>query len=335
MSTQSGPTPELFFDSMFAYTRTAAVKAALQVEMFTAIDEGNHTVPAIAARCTSSERGIRILCDYLTVAGFLRKNGDRYDLTQDSAVFLSKRSPAYMGSVAEFLASPELMNNFHTLAERVRTGTMAKTASTVSDDNAVWVQFARAMTPMMMPPAQAVADALQVDTAGPLRVLDIAAGHGVFGIALAQRNPQVTVTAVDWAAVLGVATGHAKQFGVPADRYRTIEGDAFTVDFGTGFDVVLIPNFLHHFDRDTNVKFMRKVNAALKPGGRAVIVEFVPNEDRVSPPMAASFAIMMLAGTPSGTTYTLADLKSIASDAGFSSITGHPAPPETVVVVTK
>ena len=115
---------------MFAYTRTAAVKAALQVEMFTAIDEGNHTVPAIAARCTSSERGIRILCDYLTVAGFLRKNGDRYDLTQDSAVFLSKRSPAYMGSVAEFLASPELMNNFHTLAERVRTGTMAKTAST-------------------------------------------------------------------------------------------------------------------------------------------------------------------------------------------------------------
>jgi 2-polyprenyl-3-methyl-5-hydroxy-6-metoxy-1,4-benzoquinol methylase len=325
----------LFFDAMFAYTRTAAVKAALQVELFTAIDEGNQAVPSMATRCRSSERGIAILCDYLTVAGFLRKIGDRYALTQDSAVFLSKRSPAYMGSVADFLATPELMDNFHALADRVRTGTMAKAASTVSDDNAVWVPFAKAMTPMMMPTAQAIADVLQVETAGPLRVLDIAAGHGIFGIVLAQRNPQVTVTAVDWAAVVAVASEHAAQLDVRADRYRTIAGDAFAVDFGIGFDLALVTNFLHHFDRQTNVAFMRKVHAALKPGGRAVIVEFVPNEDRVSPAMAASFAIMMLAGTPNGTTYTLNDLKGIAGDAGFTNVTDYPVPPQTVVVLTK
>src|SRR5438270_10354220 len=96
MSAQSAPSPELLFDAMFAYTRTAAVKAAVEVELFTAIDEGKHTVSAIAERCQSSERGIGILSDYLTVAGFLRKSGDRYELTQDSAVFLSRRSPAYM-----------------------------------------------------------------------------------------------------------------------------------------------------------------------------------------------------------------------------------------------
>jgi 2-polyprenyl-3-methyl-5-hydroxy-6-metoxy-1,4-benzoquinol methylase len=157
----------------------------------------------------------------------------------------------------------------------------------------------------------------------------------VFGIALAQRNPKVDVTAVDWAAVLDVAKDRAAQLGVGADRYHALPGDAFVVDFGTGFDIVLIPNFLHHFDRATNVTFMRKVQAALKPGGRAVIVEFVPNEDRVSPSMAGGFAIMMLAGTPNGTTYTLGDLKSITAEAGFSGVSGHPVPPQTVVVATK
>jgi len=152
---------------------------------------------------------------------------------------------------------------------------------------------------------------------------------------IAQRNSQATVTAVDWPAVLDVAAAHAQQMGVPAGRYRKLPGDAFRVDFGTGYDVALVTNFLHHFDRETNVAFMRKVHAALAPGGRAVVVEFVPNEDRVSPPMAGMFAIMMLAGTPRGTTYTLSDLSGIAKDAGFRSVEAHPATPQTIVVITK
>ncbi len=328
------PTPELLFDAMFAYTRTAAVKAGVELELFTAIDEGNHTVAAIAKRCRSSERGVALLSDVLTTMGFLTKAGDRYELTRDSAVFLSKRSPAYMGIITDFLAAPELMQNFHHLADRVRTGGMPKNASTVANDNEIWVRFARAMTPMMMPTAAAVADALRIAQTGPTRVLDLAAGHGMFGIVLAQRNPQVSVTAVDWAAVLDVAKEHARQAGV-ADRYETRAGDAFDVDFGSGYDVALVTNFLHHFDHPTNVAFMRKVQASLKPGGRAVVVEFVPNDDRVSPPIPGMFGIMMLAGTPSGTTYTLRDLESIASEAGFKSVTPHPAPPQTVVVMTK
>ncbi|HVZ21312.1 MAG TPA: class I SAM-dependent methyltransferase [Vicinamibacterales bacterium] len=334
MSTHSGPTPELFLDAMFAYTRTAAVRAAVDVELFTAVDEGHHTVAAIATRCQSSERGIRILADYLTVAGFLRKAGDQYTLTDDSTVFLSKRSPAYMGTVVDFLGAREPMRNFEQLTERVRSGSMPRDASTVSDDNPVWVTFAKAMTPMMMPSAQAIAGVLGVASAGPMRVLDLAAGHGIFGIVLAERNPQVTVTAVDWPAVLDAAAQHAAEHGVAADRYRRLPGDAFAVEFGAGYDVALVTNFLHHFDRETNVAFMRTVRAALTPGGRAVVVEFVPNEDRVSPPMAGMFAIMMLAGTPRGTTYTLADLSGIAKDAGFRHVEAHAAPPQTIVVMT-
>ena len=334
MSTPA-PTPELYFDTIFAYQKTAALRAAVHLRLFTAMDEGARTVADIAARIGAPERGTRVLCDYLTVNGFLRKAGDTYELTADSAMFLSARSPAYLGTTADFLASPDLMRNFDTLTDTIRRGTIAPVNNnTVADDNPMWVQFARAMAPMMMPPAFGIADALGVASSGPLHVLDIAAGHGAFGIVLAQKNPGVDIVAVDWAGVLEVAKENAAAAGVGA-RYRLLPGDAFKVEYGTGFDVALITNFLHHFDRATCVSFLRKVAAALKPGGRAVVLEFVPNDDRVSPPMAAAFAITMLAGTPAGTAYTFAELREMAREAGFSSAVAHPVPPQTIVVATK
>ena len=170
---------------------------------------------------------------------------------------------------------------------------------------------------------------------GPQRVLDIAAGHGMFGIALAQRNPQAEVVAVDWAGVLKVASENAAKMGVAA-RHRGVPGDAFKVDWGTGYDLALMTNFLHHFDRETCTSLLRKTAASLKPGGRVAVLEFVPNDDRVSPPMAASFALQMLGNTPAGDAYTFRELSAMLTAAGFGSITQHALQgPETLIVGTK
>jgi ubiquinone/menaquinone biosynthesis C-methylase UbiE len=150
-----------------------------------------------------------------------------------------------------------------------------------------------------------------------LKVLDIAAGHGIFGIMVAKAFPNAEVYAVDWSNVLAVATENAEAFGV-SDRHRLIPGDAFEVEFGNDFDVVLIPNFLHHFDPATCTAFLRKVNEALKPDGKALTLEFVPNDDRVSPPAEALFSLVMLAATPAGDAYTFVELKKMLEDAGFS-----------------
>jgi hypothetical protein len=99
------------------------------------------------------------------------------------------------------------------------------------------------------------------------------------------------------------------------------------VDIGSGYDLVLIPNFLHHFDVQTNEKLLRKLYAALLPGGRVATLEFVPNDDRVSPPMPATFALIMLADTPAGDAYTRAELESMMRNAGFTANVFHPMPP--------
>jgi 2-polyprenyl-3-methyl-5-hydroxy-6-metoxy-1,4-benzoquinol methylase len=321
------PSPQLFFQTINAYQRTEALKAAIELEVFAAIGEGNTTTAEISARCETSERGMRILCDFLCNLGFLNKDGSRYSLTPDSAMFLDKRSPAYLGSATEFIASENLTDNFKNLAEVVRKGgTTDEAGGTVAPDNPIWVKFARGMAPMMALPAQLLAKL--VDPAGDrkLKILDIAAGHGLYGIEFAKNNPQASVVALDWAAVLEVAKENAQNAGV-ADRYSTIEGSAFDVDYGTGYDLILLTNFLHHFDPPTNETLLRKVHAALAEGGRAVTLEFVPNEDRISPPEAAGFSMMMLGSTPNGDAYTFPELERMFLNAGFTGNEMHQLPP--------
>jgi len=330
------PSPELFFQTVNSYQRTAALKAAVELDVFTAIAEGKQTAQDVAARCEASERGMRILCDYLVIHGFLTKKDVRYGLTSDSAVFLDRRSPAYMGGTLEFLLSPMLTGTFENLTEVVRKGgTVIPEGGTVAPENPVWVKFARAMVPMMAMPAQQIAKLVSGD-GRKLKVLDIAAGHGIFGIAIAQQNPKAEIVALDWPNVLEVAKENAEKAGV-SDRYSTIEGSAFDVDYGSGFDVVLLTNFLHHFDPPTCETLLRKVHAALAEGGRAVTLEFVPNEDRVSPPIPAAFSMMMLGSTAKGDAYTFSELERMFKNAGFAHSELHQlmASPEQVVISKK
>lgn len=329
--------PALLFDTINAYQRTAAIKSAIELDLFTATGQGKETAHELAETCGTSERGMRILCDYLVVISFLTKEGGRYGLTPDSALFLDRRSPGYMGSAIEFLLSPMLTDGFKDLTAAVRKGgTVMSEEGSLAPEHPMWVKFARAMAPMMVLPAQLIAQLVDKEPNRKLKVLDIAAGHGLFGIAFAERNPQAEVVAVDWPNVLEAAKENAERAGV-AGRYSARAGSAFEVDYGSGYDLVLLTNFLHHFDPPTCEKLLSRVHAALADGGHAVTLEFVPNEDRVSPPGAAAFSMMMLGSTPSGDAYTFAEFEQMFQNAGFSQSELHPLPPtlEQVVISSK
>lgn len=313
------PNPDLIFETLNAYQQTAALRAAIALDIFTKIGEGTDTFPALAKRCEATERGIRILCDYLVVYGFLTKHEDRYALTDNSATFLDRRSPACIASAAGFLTLPVTINAYHDLARTIRTGqpAMAEGEGSISEENPIWVEFARSMAPMVTPSAEEIARILDAP-AKKSKVLDLAGGHGMFGIALAKRNPNAEIFALDWAPVLAVATENARAAGVAA-RHRLIPGSAFEVEYGTGYNIVLITNFLHHFDAATNEKLLRKVRASLAPSGVVATLDFIPNEDRISPPRAAGFGMMMLGMTPAGDAYTFSEYERMFRNAGFTS----------------
>ncbi len=324
-----GPSPALFFDTISAFQRSEALRAAIELDLFTHIAAGQTTVDQLAQSCQAAPRGVRILADYLTILGFLRKQNDRYELTPDTNTFLNRQSPAYLGGVTEFLLTPQLKECFALLTAAVRRGGTAVSAEgTVSHDNPIWVAFARAMGPVMQLPAKLLAGLVGGDRQQPLRVLDVAAGHGLFGLAVAESYPRAHITALDWSNVLAVANENAKRAGF-ADRYALLPGSAFDTDWGGPYDVVLLTNFLHHFDADTCTKLAAKAHAALAPNGRAITLEFIPDADRINPPGTATFALTMLATTARGDAYTFAEYERIFTQAGFARNEFHALPPTT------
>ncbi len=329
---------QLLFDAIGGYQRSAALRAAVELDVFTAIAEGTDAVPALAARCKAAERGVRILCDTLAAHGYLRKDSERYALDPELAAFLDGRSPACIVRAVSFMASPVIWQAFGDLAAAVRRGGTALGAQeATAAENPMWVEFARSMGPVARLTSEATAGMLDADAGTPWNVLDVAAGHGFFGIAIARRNPRARITALDWRNVLAVTEENARAAGV-ADRLRLLPGDAFQLDWGTGYDLVLLPNILHHFDERGCVTLLERSHRALAPGGRVVVVEFVPDESRASPPQAAAFALVMLAMTPGGDAYTFSEYERMCRKAGFASAELLPMPPplpQQLVVATR
>ena len=332
------PSPLPFFQTVQAYQRTFILKASVELDVFTAIARGNQSAAEIARTCSASERGVRVLCDCLTVMGHLTKEGGRYSLTQDSSVFLDSQSPAYMGRALSFLLDPLQVATMQNLTQTVRDGHPAPDVYSMKPDDRMWVEFARGMAPLMVPAAQRMAQLLRpsLDGKPAPKVLDIAAGHGTFGVTVGETCHTAQIYALDWPKVLEVARETAVTHGVNS-RYHLLPGSAFDVEWGSGYEAVLLTNFLHHFDEQTCTSLLKKANAALNPGGQVVILEFVPNDDRVSPPIPAMFSMTMLSSTPTGDTYTFPQFQEMCRKGGFSEpkLIQLEESPESLVIAKK
>jgi predicted O-methyltransferase YrrM len=303
--------PAWLMGEFVAYERTFALRTAIELDLFTRIGAGVNTIPALAKATRGSERGLRVLCDNLAVRQHLVKEGNRYRLSLNSRVYLSKDSPAYFGSAIKFLASDAYIESFSDLLHSVKRGRGRSSKTN-------WPDFARCMSPLAQHVAEFMAEAMNVDSAGPIRILDVAAGHGLYGLALAARNPEAEVYALDAPQVLRVAAKNARKAGV-SKRFHRIPGDAFEVDFGGPYDLVITGNIAHHLEPGANIELFRKCRAALKPKGKLVLLDFVVNDDRVSPPAEAGFAIHLFA-TGSCDVYTFQEYQGMLRAAGFRGI---------------
>jgi 2-polyprenyl-3-methyl-5-hydroxy-6-metoxy-1,4-benzoquinol methylase len=305
--------PTWLLEEFRAFERTLALRTAIELDLFTRIGAGTNTIRAMSAASGASQRGLRVLCDYLTVHGHLLKKSARYSLTLNSRLYLTTASPAYFGSAVKFLASDSTVTAFCRLRETVEQGTVSANPGFVGLD---WVEYARSMAPLAHPTAGFAAKALAADTAGPVQVLDLGAGHGLYGIAFAAQNSEAQLYALDAPQVLELAVENARCAGL-AGRYHPIPGDAFDTSFGGPYDLVLVANLAHHFDEAANIGLFQKTRAALKPGGRIALIEWIPNPDRVSPSPDAAFALTVLATSAHGAIYTLKEYSLMLRSAGF------------------
>jgi ubiquinone/menaquinone biosynthesis C-methylase UbiE len=321
------------YDLALSYQKTAALTAAIKLDIFTLLGKGASDAPALAEATGASPRGIRILCDYLCVLKLLTKEDGTYGLTATAQWLLDRASSGAQGETVDFLAAPEMISMLlDDPVSYVRNGGSVGLAN-VSVDNQIWVRFARAMVPFATVTAKRVAARLALQKIHPRSILDVAAGHGLYGIEMAKAFPDAKITAIDWAPVLEVAIDNARAAGIDG-QFTAIAGNAFEVSWDGKFDLILLPNILHHFSADDCVALLKKSREALTAGGKVMVIDFVPDTDRVSPPEAAAFAYWMLATTPAGDAYRLEDYREMARRAGFTEVSGHPLPPTPQTLVS-
>lgn len=304
------------YDVSLSYQKTAALSAAISLDIFTIIGGNRLSAKQIAQACDGALRGVRILCDFLCVTGLMEKNDDLYHLPDDARRFLDRSSPACLADIMNFFAAPETITQVMSDPVSYVKAGGASGLTNVSSDNPVWVKFALAMVPFSSVEAKRTAAYMAKRGIKPRHILDVAAGHGLFGIEAAKSSPDTFVTAIDWANVLEIARKNASAASL-SGRYKTISGNAFDVEWGTGYDVILLPNILHHFNPDGCVRLLAKAKESLCEGGCVMIIEMIPNPDRISPPEPAVFAFLMLATTPEGDAYTAGEYEEMARKAGF------------------
>jgi ubiquinone/menaquinone biosynthesis C-methylase UbiE len=332
----AAPSPERIMQLAWGYVPPLLLEAAIRHRIFDSLADGPLPAAEIQKRTGVSARGLAPVLNALVGLDFLGKGDEgAFSLTPESAAFLVSARPGFQGGLIRH-CSEHLIPRWLGLNQVVATGKPVEAVNQQDSGAEFFREFVNDIFPLSYPAAQALAAALGLASAStPVRVLDLATGSGVWGIALAQASPRVQVTAVDWPGVLPVTRQNAARFGL-ADRFTFVEGDLQQADFGTGYDVATLGHILHSEGPVRSRALLSKVYDALAPGGTIAIAEFLVNADRTGPVNGLFFALNMLVNTEEGDTYSFEEISAWLRGAGFSEMRTLDAPgPSPLILATR
>jgi len=329
-------TPERLMEISFAYGPPLIIGAAVSNKVFDALVNSSKTAHEVAQQTDASPRALRILMNALVGLDLLKKDRkEKYSLTPESAAFLVSNKPGthagFFGTVA-----PQLISRWLRLPDIVREGRPAVAVNQETEGTEFFSQLVENIIPMSYPPAQKLAEHLKLSKGeNEIRVLDLAAGSGIWGIALTQKSPRVRVTAVDWAGMIPTTKRITQKFGV-ADRFDYLEGDILEANFGSGYDIATLGHILHSEGEERSRKLLKKTFRVLKSGGVIAIAEWLVNDQRTEPPPSLMFAVQMLVNTEKGDTFSFNEIKRWLEEAGFKKVRKLKAPgPSPLILATK
>jgi len=329
-------TPERLQQFGFAYAPPLIISAAVNNKVFDALEGGAKTVEQLKKETGASARGLRAIMDALVGLELLKKDRQtRYSLTPESQAFLISDKP---GALAGFFGSilPIITSRWLRLTDIVRDGQPAVAVNQEAEGTEFFSQLVETIIPMSYAGAQKLADHLKIAKAEKqLRMIDLAAGSGIWGIAVAQKSPRVRVTAVDWPGMIPTTKRITEKFGV-RDRFDFIEGDLLEANFGSGYDVATLGHILHSEGEQRSRQLLKKTFRALKSGGIIAIAEWLVNDERTKPLPSLMFCVQMLVNTEKGDTFSFNEIKQWLEDAGFKKVRKLEAPgPSPLILATK
>jgi ubiquinone/menaquinone biosynthesis C-methylase UbiE len=328
-------TPERIMQFAWGYVPPLVLEAAIHHRIFDVLDGGPKTISEVRELTGASQRGLAAIMNVLVGMNFLANEEGRFSLTPESAAFLVSTKPGFHGGMIRH-TSQQLLPKWLSLNEIVATGRPATSVNQEGAGAQFFKEFVNDILPLSYPAALALSRHIIANGAGQaVRVLDLAAGSGVWGIAMAQGAKNVSVTAVDWPEVIPVTRETVGRFGV-AGQFSFVEGDLLKADFGTGHTVATLGHILHSEGSERSQALIKKTFDALAPGGTIAIAEFLVNADRTGPINGLMFAVNMLVNTEVGGTFSFEEITTWLNEAGFTDARKLEAPgPSPLILATK
>ncbi len=335
-ATPAQVTPERIMQMAWGYVPPLVLEAAIRHHVFDVLDSGPKDIWEVQKATGASARGLTAIMDALVGLNFLSKDEqNRFSLTPESSTFLVTTKPSFFGGMIKH-CSEQLIPRWLNLNEVVATGKPVTPVNEEKSGGEFFHDFVLDIFPMSYAPAQALAAHMNYGPSGdPVRVLDLAAGSGVWGIAQAQSSPRIRVTAVDWPEVIDITKKTAAKFGL-ADRFSFIEGDLLDASFGSGHNVATLGHILHSEGEARSRKLLAKTFAALSSGGTIAVQEFLVNKERTGPVQGLFFAVNMIVNTQEGNTWSFEEIGAWLEEAGFTNPRLLDSPgPSPLILATK
>ncbi|MEU8959944.1 class I SAM-dependent methyltransferase [Streptomyces sp. NPDC048518] len=324
------PTPDTVLRLINGYWSTGIIGAAAGHRLFTHLDDGAHSAQGLAERAGISPRGAQSLLDGLVSIGLVHLEEGTYRNSPEADAYLVEGRPADLSAMARLKLTH--MGSLTGLADVVAAGGPVSDPAVEVADNPHWGQVVPAIAAQSVPAAAVAADVLGLDDAGPLSILDIGGGSGIYSATWLKRNPAARATQLDWEPINAIARRLLAERGL-SDRFTCIDGDFHHTDFGQhAYDVAVYSHIAHQEGPEDNIAVFTRLKDALKPGGALIVCDYVVDDDRSGPAFPLLFACEMLLKSKQGGTWRRTDYHAWLSKAGFSDITFHAAPPATLVI---
>jgi ubiquinone/menaquinone biosynthesis C-methylase UbiE len=335
-ATPAQVTPERIMQMAWGYVPPLVLEAAIRHHVFDVLDSGPKDIWEVQKATGASARGLAAIMDALVGLNFLSKDEqNRFALTPESSTFLVSTKPTFFGGMIKH-CSEQLIPRWLNLNEVVATGKPVSAVNEEKSGGEFFHEFVLDIFPMSYAPAQALAAHMNYgSSSSSVRVLDLAAGSGVWGIAQAQSSPNVSVTAVDWPEVIDITKKTAAKFGL-TDRFSFVEGDLLDVSFNSGHNIATLGHILHSEGEARSRKLLAKTFAALASGGTIAVQEFLVNKERTGPVNGLFFAVNMIVNTQEGNTWSFEEIGAWLEEAGFSNPRLLESPgPSPLILATK
>lgn len=310
--------PEPIFSMVYGAIPAQLLKTAVALDIFSLIDAGQTSLSALVEATGAMPRNLAILLDGLSALELLEKPDARtYGLSGVAAQYLVRGKPSFMGDFAQQVE----MNweSWGQLEQVVRVGMPPAKLQELHDLPEIFKQLVPQLFPLTHPHALALAECLSQEWK-PSRLLDVAAGTSSWGIAFAKANPALRVTAWDFGPVLEITREFTAREGV-SRQYDYLAGDIWKSEpEADTYDGAILGHICHGYGPEDNQALFRLMHRALKPGGRLLIADFIPDDARREALIPMLFAANMMAGSPDGNTHTQAEYSEWLIATGFKTV---------------